>query len=573
MGPRREARGAVACVLLVPLMTGTKTQRPAPICLNGTLGSSPASGFALCCDRRCTKCGATGCSHGTLDGHPAQLLCCETPILRRRRRELNKAVRESRAQGVLLGWPAHQRAEACRSGYDTACILINQTFNGTHILALTDEAKQQRKAGAKHEWRQRKDKREQKQADARLRDSLGVHKLAQPAEATRTRTTRPLQTAPGAATANISSSAPDMRLSWMPSFAWASPEAAMSKAIERMAGFMVGSQDSWRARVAQVLMNLKRDIASAELARGCHPDPLSVAAHSECPSGLWHSQIAPLLAAPEMVMLNAGANKGYNLVEFAQRYSAMARNLTHKWWHTQLRRAGCQMQCCGVCGSCTAGEIAPQTDSKLTMHAFELQRATAEMLRKLVAWSQLPIEVHSTAVSNHSGTVYTRPDVKAGFEAFGIVRSLQPLKHVPRPVTTIDRFMAERRIERAHFVSIDTEGEDSLVLRGMARSLAEKRVDVLEFEYSRKWKLVLGSTKPLSPVIEWLRELGYLCFWQGNAGHLAQVSAPCFREDNYHRFGFTRSNVVCSHRPDILRVFRACQREPMERERGIFEPL
>lgn len=263
------------------------------------------------------------------------------------------------------------------------------------------------------------------------------------------------------------------------------------------------------------------------------------------------------------VLLNAGANKGYNMLEFAQRYSASARNLTHKWWHKQLRVAGCQMQCCGVCGACSAGEAAPQgSDAKLTMHAFELQNATAVMLRTLVAMSELPIEVHSMAVSNHTGFVYTRPDVKAGFEAFGMVRpENQRSWHVSRPVTTIDHFMAARRIERAHFVSIDTEGEDSLVLRGMARSLAEKRVDVLEFEYSRKWKLVLGNSRPLGPVIEWLRERGYFCFWQGNTGHLAQVSAPCFREDNFHRFGFTRSNLVCSHRPDILRVFRASQKE------------
>ena len=78
----------------------------------------------------------------------------------------------------------------------------------------------------------------------------------------------------------------------------------MATAVEQMAGFVVlegGSPDSWRARFAEILMRLKGDLASAERAKGCHPDPLSVAAHSECPSSNWHDQIAHLLAAPEMV--------------------------------------------------------------------------------------------------------------------------------------------------------------------------------------------------------------------------------------------------------------------------------
>ena len=133
---------------------------------------------------------------------------------------------------------------------------------------------------------------------------------------------------------------------------------------------------------------------------------------------------------------------------------------------------------------------------------------------------------------------------------------------VERPVTTIDEWMRQHQVPRAHFVSIDTEGEDPLVLFGMKNALAEKRVDVVEFEYNRKWKAVLKDPRPMAPVVEWMRQKGYYCFWQGNKGALAQVSRPCYVEETRNRFGFARSNAVCTHRQDILAVFRMCQRAP-----------
>ena len=294
----------------------------------------------------------------------------------------------------------------------------------------------------------------------------------------------------------------------------------------------------------------------------CHPDPLRVAAYSTCPSGLWHDSIAPLLAAPQMVMLNIGANKGFNLIEFLQRYTSTPANLTHARWYSLLMEHGCAAQCCGVCGVCRASRIRQQASAAVRLHAFELQPANAHMLQQLVRLAGLPVSVHSTAVSNASGTVYTASDVKPGSESVGVLRQRRGGRGVPRPVTTIDAFMAAQRVERVHFASIDVEGQDALVLYGMERALAAKRVDVVEFEYNRKWKAVFRDPRPLAPVVEWLHRLGYTCFWQGNKGALAQMSGACYREETRNRFGFARSNAVCTHRPDIISVFRTCQRQP-----------
>ena len=297
----------------------------------------------------------------------------------------------------------------------------------------------------------------------------------------------------------------------------------------------------------------------------CHADPLQIAAYSTCPSGLWHERIAPLLAAPDMVMLNIGANKGYNIVEFMQRYSRTHRNLTHQRWYAKLMRNGCAAQCCGVCASCKASRIVQQASARVQLHAFELQPANAALLRKMTA--SLPVTVHSTAVSNVSGVVYTASAVKPGSESVGILGrtgSADRMRRsgIERPVTTVDSWMRVHGVPRAHFVSIDTEGEDPLVLFGMKDALADKRVDVVEFEYNRKWKAVLKSPRPLAPVVDWMLQKGYLCFWQGNKGALAQMSGSCYREETRNRFGFARSNAVCTHRQDIIAVFRLCQRPP-----------
>ena len=303
----------------------------------------------------------------------------------------------------------------------------------------------------------------------------------------------------------------------------------------------------------------------------CHPDPLRVAAFSTCPSGLWHHRIAPLLAAPDMVMLNIGANKGYNLVEFLQRYSAAPSNLTHAHWYRQLMRFGCEAQCCGVCASCKMQPIPQQANSRIQLHAFELQASNAALLRRMTRG--LPVVVHSTGVSNASGFVYTSENVKAGSESFGILHTRRHRtgahpSGAARPVTTIDAWMDSHQVPRAHFASIDTEGEDPLVLFGMERTLSARRIDVLEVEYNRKWKAVLRDPRPLRPVIDWLHGRGYTCFWQGNKGALAQLSGRCYREETRNRFGFARSNFVCTHRSDLVEALRTCQRAPLCKPRA-----
>ena len=61
----------------------------------------------------------------------------------------------------------------------------------------------------------------------------------------------------------------------------------------------------------------------------------SLAYRSCCPSGTWLQVIAPLLAAPEMLYVNVGANTGYNVNIFLSMFEA-GYNVSNTQWHQAL---------------------------------------------------------------------------------------------------------------------------------------------------------------------------------------------------------------------------------------------
>ena len=80
-----------------------------------------------------------------------------------------------------------------------------------------------------------------------------------------------------------------------------------------------------------------------------------------------------------MVMLNVGANKGYNLAEWMQRYSSA--DVSNKKWHQLMMRSAdppCALQCCGVCLVCHRARMKQRADvgARLRLHAFELHKAS-----------------------------------------------------------------------------------------------------------------------------------------------------------------------------------------------------
>lgn len=296
----------------------------------------------------------------------------------------------------------------------------------------------------------------------------------------------------------------------------------------------------------------------------CHPDALDIGRHSNCPSDTWHDRAAPLLVPAgggELVMLNVGANKGFNLAEWMQRYSAA--DVSNAQWHKLMMHQAdppCALQCCGVCLICHRKRMKQVATATLKLHAFELQPSNERLLRQLVALTNAPVEVHAQAVSNATGVVYTRDSGKPGYESVSAMRSARGARGtlLARNVTTVDAFLAARHIPRVGLVSIDTEGWDAFVMRGMAATLKARAVDVLEFEYTRAWKPHLGEAA-IKDHLAWMDDVGYTCFWQGNRGALAQANGGCWRDEYLTpRTGIAHrwSNLVCTARADLIELFR-----------------
>lgn len=116
------------------------------------------------------------------------------------------------------------------------------------------------------------------------------------------------------------------------------------------------------------------------------------------------------------------------------------------------------------------------------------------------------------------------------------------------PMTTIDHEIGKRGLGFVDFMKVDAEGYDLKVLKGAAKSLREKQIGVVQFEYNAPWAEV-GST--LADARRYLEGMGYELFLLKGDG----LYSPRF-----HLYGeyFGYSNYVavsphCAARIDGLR--------------------
>jgi len=230
---------------------------------------------------------------------------------------------------------------------------------------------------------------------------------------------------------------------------------------------------------------------------------LHLAKLSRCPTDHWHAAIEARLASPSMTMLVVGANKGYGVLELLQRYTAT--NVSGVDWQQQLQSSHAKCgRCCGICNDCrarlTRGLLphARRATAAVRVHAFEVLPVNVAMLRAVTARFGLhaQVEVHAHAVSNSSADMELagrnpwRNSKHPGYEC--ATPSFRPVArpHLARPAsagpgarqkrnkgsgaialqaTTVDAFVAARRVERVHVLEVDANGMDALVLEGAAQ--------------------------------------------------------------------------------------------------------
>ena len=295
----------------------------------------------------------------------------------------------------------------------------------------------------------------------------------------------------------------------------------------------------------------------------------SLAYRSCCPSGTWLQVIAPLLAAPEMLYVNVGANKGYNVNIFLSMFEA-GYNVSNTQWHQALlqqRPQHTKPQACfdkhhpskgipRLCGACCVCFDAPPrrvSDSRVSVLAVEMMPATAMLLQHNFGRFRVTGTVAQVAISNSIGAKEVHMAI-AGEEDLGIGGLPSYRQHEPAPpkrwvnLLTLDALMRSKGLAHRtiQLLSIDVEGFDALVLRGANATL--RRTLVVEFEYHK-----VGVWKHMGfwPTIDWLaQQHNFRCYWQGDDDSLAPVLAEC---DAGMKDAFW-GNVVCTRSDRLARM-------------------
>ena len=309
---------------------------------------------------------------------------------------------------------------------------------------------------------------------------------------------------------------------------------------------------------------------------------LAVAKGSSCP-GDWLDGIKELVnRSGTLVYVNIGANKGYNVAEFMQRFPiASAKVLpTNDEWHKQIMLINPNaVFSCGMCSDCkkTAPARPPMDIEAMRVIAVDMLHSNVQLLARLFEAFNVPGKAIHAAGSNSAGTVYAPSGVDAAqndtFYSAGQA-GIEQIRAMPKagPVrfsryvrfnytqevraVTVDELLRDEGLHAVTLLSVDTEGHDSLVLEGAERSLSERRIELLEFEYSGIgfWDPKHEASRRLKPSLERLQRMRYECFWAGHNGKLAPASGA-FWCDTFESHQW--SNLVCAHAPRIVRAMYA----------------
>ena len=295
-----------------------------------------------------------------------------------------------------------------------------------------------------------------------------------------------------------------------------------------------------------------------------------VAMASNCPSTAWLDEAMrhpPLSTAEPFTFVNVGANKGYAVASMLQR--VLGANLTNAFWRDEmvdyLRRKGKAAATsnrihtpCGACKACREQPPRPLVPRRLRVHAFEMLEQNARWLRWAFGRFGVDGTVTCAVVGNQSGNALIQAPSWFGddparlgaehftaFAAGASRRGRRAIRTTDRQQVSLDDHLRQHGVEHVHLMSIDCEGYDALVLEGLRRTLTDRAVDFLEFEYHSNsyWAADAEGSRSLEQTLAWLQTLQYSCFFAGNAGCLAPASGPCWKPSLEIR---KWSNLVCA---------------------------
>ena len=268
---------------------------------------------------------------------------------------------------------------------------------------------------------------------------------------------------------------------------------------------------------------------------------LQIAKLSNCPSSKWQHAIHDTLQRNHMSYLNIGANVGSNVNEFLNMFN-MTWNISPRLWHEQTKTG------CGNCQACesivkkhTSNSRSPQ---EIHIVAVEMMTSTFLRLKDAFRAFDVPGVVLHAAGGEVLKTVFEPEIPHVGYEAAGIVNEGTPIPMIT--VDAITKMLPSSFTNIYDILSIDTEGNDALVLQGAQLGIQRHAFRVIEFEYHGLGHWVTAS---LNTTMSMLKKNNYSCYWQGNNGALSRYNTMCSYE--FKKW----SNLVCAHEQNILNIF------------------
>ncbi len=143
-------------------------------------------------------------------------------------------------------------------------------------------------------------------------------------------------------------------------------------------------------------------------------------------------------------------------------------------------------------------------------HSFEpIQEAATTLKENLVLNDIHNVSVYQTAVANFSGkvTLSMPPMNDLGLATIGSnITRFVPTMVREVPCIDLDTFITEHKIERVHFMKIDTEGSELSILRG-ARKMIMRDHPIIVMEYNETNMRQCGVLK--QDIDNFLTEMGY----------------------------------------------------------------
>lgn len=353
--------------------------------------------------------------------------------------------------------------------------------------------------------------------------------------------------------------APNLFTNWN-GFVYDKTFAAQGKHIQHHARI----QELNRSELAAVRrcddMELQRIKASPFLAT-----PVALMMESRCPNPLWLIDMLNLdynisSSHTKRLLVSVGCNTALDAVETARDLSHNPSFNAQIWKESMQSVIGRPFQ--PVCSSAPQRSFTSDSPTILPIeiHCIEPIFKTIGLIQetaKRLGLDQNGFHAHQYVVSNSTGVIpfpVGRPGVEylasrhCGQYLFRTRTRRRRVFCHDVPMLTLDDFATkhmewQNRSDRmVDVLTIDTEGFDWRVLRGAGSVLARTRY--LEFEYHDVWE----QGELLKDAVDYLEELGFVCYFAGREGRLFKLTNGCWVNELHEVRVW--SNVACVHRSE-----------------------